>query len=495
MNKKKYGISLVCWLVLILGMAFVAIAQESQRYVPEHIIYRTLFHTIFLLNEKADEAEQKGQSNEAKAFRRMFRQDAELSDEHATILDRIAAECEQAIRVVDAKAQAIIQIRRAHYPNGRLRPGQQPLPPSPELAALQQERDALIWRYRNRLQEAFGETEWERFKKSVPPRIASGVKISQANPRAHSIVKANFVKASLKAGITQVQSQSVITGSTQISYDAFTNIVTAISTTELDFAALDWYMGRVVCHVRDVHGNLLAVGQADDIGHSGSVSTTKQITGQDQMTYSAQGFYSARPDILDPDLGGQRIDYWNFQDVIRGAEGGTTYWIFVPFYGRGPSRRTNLSTLSLGNSSPATVQAKPKIESKKPTFSQNEINVDNQDDVNDRTEVITDIESTAIGLQTDDRVIVEIITASGDPTAVKYKESDQVMEVTIVPGGNTQARFIIESVSKIGTYTFRTRIFDVQRKNAQGQYQSIYSSIMTNADGVLSDSLNVKAYP
>jgi hypothetical protein len=98
---------------MIFGTAFVGSAQEPQRYVPEHIIYRTLFHTIFLLNEKADEAEQKGQLNESVAFRRMFKQSAGLSNEQAMILDRIAAECEKAVQVLDAKAEVIIRVRRA----------------------------------------------------------------------------------------------------------------------------------------------------------------------------------------------------------------------------------------------------------------------------------------------------------------------------------------------------------------------------------------------
>jgi hypothetical protein len=202
-----------------------------------------------------------------------------------------------------------------------------------------------------------------------------------------------------------VQAQSVITGSTQIGYDAFTNIVTAVSTTELDFATQDWYKGRVVGNIRDVYGNIVASGQANDTDRDGSVSITMQTTGQDQMTYSARGSYGAIPEIQDPDVGsGLRIDYWNFQDVITGPEGGATYWIYVPFYGRGPSRYTNLSVLSLGSTSPAIVQAKPRIESKKPTFSQNEINVDNQDNVNEKTDVITDILSTNIGLQAEDRI-------------------------------------------------------------------------------------------
>lgn len=488
-STRKYTLIILCAVALMLGAFpslgvkpsnFVANAQvesnpDLRRYefVPDQVIYRTLFHTIFLLNQEASKAERVGQANAALAFRRAFKQDAELSDEQTVILNGIAAECEQAVRAVDAKARMIIEARRANYPDGKLRVGQQPLPPSPELAALQQERDMLILRYRDRLREAFGESEWQRFEQLVPPRVAAGIGTRRAQPRNA------FVKASLKTTNTtvQTQAQSVITGSTLISYNAFSNIVTAVSTTELDFAAQDWYSGRVSGSIRDASGNVLASGNASDIDRDGTVSVTMQTTGQDQMTYSAQGQYSALVDIQDPALGGYYIDRFNYQNVYRGGEGGTNYYIYMPFYAFGPSQRTRLRSLYLGQTSPATVQAKPRIESSAPTVMPATVTI-----TNSAASVESIVNATTAGLQEGDRAVVEVVKTSVNGSAVTFTpnsdgSSGQVQRVILTAGGSTAARFNISGVSSSGSYTFRVTVTDVERRNAQGVYQSVFNQV------------------
>ena len=492
-STRKHSPLILCALAILLGAfsspgvtspLFVANAQIASNpdlrrfeFVPDHIIYRTLFHAIYLLNEEANEAERVGRVEAARAFRRAFKQDAELGDEQSAILNGIATECEQAVRGVDARARKIIEARRANYPDGKLQTGQQPLPPSPELATLQQERDALILRCRDRLREAFGESEWQRFEQLVPPRVAAGIGANRAKP-AH-VPPGRFVRTRLTStgAPAQTQAQSVITGSTLISYDAFSNIVTAVSTTELDYAAQDWYSGRVSGSIKDASGNVLASGYASDIDRDGTVSVTMQTAGQDQMTYSAQGQYSALVDIQDPALGGYYIDHWNYQNVYRGGEGGTNYYIYVPFYAFGPSQRTRLRSLHLGQTNPATVQARPRIESSAPTVMPSTVTV-----TNSAASVESIVNATTDGLKEGDRAVVEVVKTSVNSSAVTFApnadgSSGQVQRVALTPGGSTAARFNISGVSSAGSYTFRVTVTDVERRNAQGAYQSVFNQV------------------
>lgn len=506
---KKHFPLIPCVLTLMLAAflvfsnkpsVFVANAQSlsdndlrRDEFVPEHIIYRTLFHTIFLLNQEVDKAERAGRIDSARAFRRAFRQDAELSDEQAAILNRTAAEYEQAVGSVDAKARKIIEARRANYPDSKLRAGQQPLPPSLELAALQRTRDALVLHYRANLREAFGENEWQRFVQSIPPRVAAGIGASGAKSQNAPVV---FLESTLKTPrAAQVQAESVITGSTLVSYDAFSNIVTAVSTTELDYAAQDWYTGRVTGHIRDAGGSLLANVYASDTDHDGTVSVTAQTTGQDQMIYSARGYYGAYVDIQDPSLGrgGYYIDHYNFQSVHGGGEGGGTYFLYVPFYAYGPSRSTQLQSLSLGATSPITIQAKGEVKSKPPTLTDNDINVESAVSTkNESTDVVTVIEASTLGLEDTDRVVVEVITTTGNGAAINWSNGQVSEPVVIAPGRNTSVSIHINSVTQAGTYVFRTRIADVQRRNPDGTYRSIYNTLTINMGGEYSSTLTVR---
>jgi hypothetical protein len=155
--------------------------QQSRR-IPDHVTYRMLLHNVYLFNQKAEANELQGKRESAGAFRRAFQHEAELSDEQARMLNEIAADCEREVREQDAKARVIIDARRAAYPGGRIPPGGKPLPPSPELEAMQQERNAIILRARDRLRQALGEQEWGRFQEFIHQRVASNITITPASP-------------------------------------------------------------------------------------------------------------------------------------------------------------------------------------------------------------------------------------------------------------------------------------------------------------------------
>jgi hypothetical protein len=468
--------------------------NANLRHVPDRILYRTLFHTVFLLNEKADEAERHGRNEEAIALHSMLKQETGLYGEHALALDQIARDCEQSVQDIDADAREIIKARRAHYPASKLLPGQQPLPPSPELGRLQRNRYATVLHCRDLLQDALGQIEWERFQRLLPARLAQGISYQAAE--SESIGLDAYPKTETESLASQAQ--SVITGSTLISYDPFANMVTAVYTTELDFAAQDWYMGRVLGSLTDGNGNVFWSGNTNDTDRDGTVSAIVQRAGQDQMTYSATGRYTAIMDIQDPMSGFYYIDYWNFQQVYRGDQEGTYYFIYMPFYGFGPSRRTTLSSVLLGSTSPATIQAKPRVESAKPTVSPAEIVVDTPVGTqNETAQVSTVVTASSEGLQEGDQVSVEIIVTSGDASKVRFADGKKVISATLDLGGNVTIRHNIVGVDQAGTYTFTTRIVDVRRPDPSGSGTTSLMNpsnprVTTNDPGMTSGPLTVR---
>jgi hypothetical protein len=79
------------------------------------------------------------------------------------------------MKVQDERAKAIILAYKAQYPGGRVPHGELPKPPPAELRALSEERDAIVLRSRDRLKEALGEGEFNRFNSFVKERVAPNV--------------------------------------------------------------------------------------------------------------------------------------------------------------------------------------------------------------------------------------------------------------------------------------------------------------------------------
>ena len=144
--------------------------QGQKGVIAEHTVYRMLFHHAFIFNQEADKAERRGNGASAHAVRTAFGRDAGLGDEQVKALSELAAECEREVQEQDAKAKMIIDARRAqHQQTGQI------LPPSPELEAMQRERNAIILRYRDRLRAAFGEQECGRFQEFIRQHVANGI--------------------------------------------------------------------------------------------------------------------------------------------------------------------------------------------------------------------------------------------------------------------------------------------------------------------------------
>jgi hypothetical protein len=123
--------------------------------------------------QQADEMQRQGK--DTSPLRSFFQRKANLNEFQARILDTVADECVRQLDVQDARGQLIINDFRKRFPPGKLPTGVKLPPPPLELTKMQEERDAMILRARDRLRIAFGEDEFQRFEGFVTERVDSGI--------------------------------------------------------------------------------------------------------------------------------------------------------------------------------------------------------------------------------------------------------------------------------------------------------------------------------
>ena len=141
-----------------------SIEQESP--IPEHVAYNFLFLSVASFRKKATER------GKPEAINSALQREAALSDMQARLLDEIAAATLKEVDLQDARARVIIEAFRAHYPGGIVPQGEKLPPPPPELKAMQEERNSMVLRGRDRLLAVFGQQEFGRFNKFVMNRFA-----------------------------------------------------------------------------------------------------------------------------------------------------------------------------------------------------------------------------------------------------------------------------------------------------------------------------------
>lgn len=147
-------------------------ANQQPPPFPDHVAYSILFHRVASLKARADDILKKGGKT---TLRSAAKQDAELSDEDASALEKIALECEQEVAQKDAEAAEIVKAFKARFPNGFVPHGQTLPPPPPELSRLQQERNEIVMRARGRLRAAMSGPGFQRldaFAKTRNPHSA-----------------------------------------------------------------------------------------------------------------------------------------------------------------------------------------------------------------------------------------------------------------------------------------------------------------------------------
>jgi outer membrane protein TolC len=194
-SKKRVSIGLFAIVLIVVVLTIVrdrarssTIPLQQPSTIPEHVSYKFLFDRVTYLTKRANEAEQKGKSGAS--LRSIIKREAALSDEHATVLEQTAADCEQELAQLDAKAKVIIDSYKAQYIGGRVPPGEKLQPPPQELIALQEERKAAILRAKDRLHIALGDQEFARFESFIKLYITPKVKPA-SNSLTGGVIKLN----------------------------------------------------------------------------------------------------------------------------------------------------------------------------------------------------------------------------------------------------------------------------------------------------------------
>jgi hypothetical protein len=185
MNKRKVFTTTTICVVAIAACLLtftkpVQIAQSQRRPkeptleqhsggMPDHKIYEFMFHQAAFFKRKAVELEQQGKG--APEAHKFFHRQANLTEAQGLIFDEVSSDCLREVAQQDRKAGEIISAFRARFPKGVVPKGQTLPPPPPELKVMQEERNAIFLKARERLRAAFGEQEFNRFDEHVKTRV------------------------------------------------------------------------------------------------------------------------------------------------------------------------------------------------------------------------------------------------------------------------------------------------------------------------------------
>ena len=146
-----------------------AVPNLSKEPLSDEAAFELFFVKVISLERAAAKAEAQGKS--AKLWRNYLSNQG-FTDEEAAVLRQIAKEFAAEIVPLHTKALQIIKTGRAAIAQGK------PLETPPVLAELQKQRNALVTRYKNRLQNQLGGATVEKIKLLMQKNSSA----SQINP-------------------------------------------------------------------------------------------------------------------------------------------------------------------------------------------------------------------------------------------------------------------------------------------------------------------------
>ena len=145
-------------------------------------------------------------------------------------------------------------------------------------------------------------------------------------------------------------------GHTAVQYDQTSRMMTATSSTEIDYAAQDYYQGFVSISLTDGNGTTLASGTFADTDRDGFVEYSNQFAaGADGSEYTLAGTHRARMSIQDPALNYHYVDYYYFGYNLEMGSEGRNAWRWVMFVGPGPPKNRLSSMLTIAGTIDANI--------------------------------------------------------------------------------------------------------------------------------------------
>jgi hypothetical protein len=191
MNKKRFLI-LATGLIIAAGALTIAgqtqfayqaldliFGSQTKSQIPDYVLYDNLFRMLHNLKKKAESPETSKEKSDG--LTNYFRLRANLSDEENQALKKAALEFIQEVTPIDAQAGTIAAKARQTNPKGIVSPAAEQTTLA-ELANLQEQRNALALRYRDRLKESLGADEFAKFDKFVQGDFASRIKAVPLSP-------------------------------------------------------------------------------------------------------------------------------------------------------------------------------------------------------------------------------------------------------------------------------------------------------------------------
>jgi len=144
---------------------------ESVSQIPNHILYDQVFRLVISFKRKAEI--QQLQSERVTTFPGYFKEEARLTEQENKILQQVALEFLQEAQPVDDQAAVSIEQLRQTSPD------EQQISPPLQLTDLQQQRNALVLHYRDRLNQLLGSGRFGEFDNFVRGSFASGFQAIQ----------------------------------------------------------------------------------------------------------------------------------------------------------------------------------------------------------------------------------------------------------------------------------------------------------------------------
>lgn len=149
--------------------------------LPDYVLYDSLFRMDLSFRRKALEQELTGQP--VTSLKTYFKDRANLTDEENELLRQASIEFIQEIRPLDVRAQQITADIREQFLYGEVPPGQEVVPPPAELIDLQNRRNELVLRSRDKLADSMGKDTFAKFDEFMHKDFSSNFQLNGELPR------------------------------------------------------------------------------------------------------------------------------------------------------------------------------------------------------------------------------------------------------------------------------------------------------------------------
>lgn len=149
--------------------------------LPDHVLYESLFRMDLSFRRKSLEQELTGKP--VTSLKVYFKENANLTDQEDETLRQTAIEFAQEIRPIDTRAQRMIAKIREQFLYGEVPEGGEVTPPPRELADLQDQRNVVVLRYRDKLLDLLGKDGSKKLDRFVRSDFAMNFQAIGELPR------------------------------------------------------------------------------------------------------------------------------------------------------------------------------------------------------------------------------------------------------------------------------------------------------------------------